>query len=258
MECTKCHQVKELAKGKRWCKDCKNEYERNRYANKSEEDKEKIRQKEKDRYNKNKEQVYNKTINIDLTSTKQCTICNTYKTLDNFYKNNTKGTIRSECKLCASTYRKEYYKENREYTINKTANYIVEKMKTDPLFKLERRLRSRIYTAFLLAGESKQDRTWKYIDCSPIFLKEWIEFQLYDGMTLENYGKIWHIDHVKPCASFDLSKEEDIKECFCWMNLRPLLTSKNFVKSSKTIQFEIMLQELKVKCFMKQKGIKNF
>lgn len=50
--------------------------------------------------------------------------------------------------------------------------------------------------------------------------------------------------------------------------LRPLLARKNFVKSSKTIQFEIMLQELKVKCFMrdkcinteclKQKGIKNF
>ena len=25
-------------------------------------------------------------------------------------------------------------------------------------------------------------------------------------MKLNNYGKIWHLDHVKPCASFDLSK----------------------------------------------------
>lgn len=258
MDCTKCHLVKELAKGKRWCKDCKNEYERNRRANKTEEEKEKINNKEKERYNKRKEKVYINPIIIDLSSTKQCSTCNISKTLDNFYTNNTKGTIRSECKSCTSTYRKEYYQENREYTINKTANYIVERMKNDPLFKLERRLRSRIYSAFMLAGESKQDRTWKYIDCSPSLLKEWLEFQLYDGMTLENYGKIWHIDHVKPCSSFDLSRDEHIKECFCWKNLRPLLANKNLVKSSKTIQFEIMLQELKAKCFMKEKGIKNF
>jgi hypothetical protein len=113
MECTKCHLVKELAKGKRWCKDCKNEYERIRRANKSEEEKEKTNKKEKERYNKKKEQVYNKPIIVEL-STKECSICNISKTLDNFYTNNTKGTIRSECKSCSSTYRKEYYQENRE------------------------------------------------------------------------------------------------------------------------------------------------
>ena len=52
MECTKCHLVKELAKGKRWCKDCKNKYERERRAKQSETRKKEIREKEKERYNR--------------------------------------------------------------------------------------------------------------------------------------------------------------------------------------------------------------
>ncbi len=115
-------------------------------------------------------------------------------------------------------------------------------------------MRARIYMAFTTKGLKKSNRTWKYINCSSDFFKKWIEFQLYDGMTLENYGDFWHIDHVKPCASFDLSKEEEIEKCFSWKNMRPLKSDKNRKKNDKIIPFDILMQELKVKVFLR--GIK--
>ena len=63
MDCTKCHEKRELAKGKRWCKRCKNEYERRRRAKAG--NREKRRQQEKEYYKKKKEQV--KEIIIDNT-----------------------------------------------------------------------------------------------------------------------------------------------------------------------------------------------
>ena len=56
-----------------------------------------------------------------------------------------------------------------------------------------------------------------------------IEKQFIDGMSWENYGK-WHIDHIKPCASFDLTKENDQRKCFHYTNLQPLWAKDNLVK----------------------------
>lgn len=248
MKCTKCNIEKELAKGKRWCKDCKNEYERQR-RKKNPESIVENNKKERERYYKKKLQIAN--VIIDPMKNKLCSICNKEKTLDNFYIAKCKGTIRSMCKECNSDKRKIYYQNNREKTIEQTNKYKVERMKTDIVFKLERRLRCRIYQAFKAQSNEKTNRTWKYIDCNPIYFKKWIEFQLYDNMTLENYGKFWHIDHVKPCSSFDLSNPEEVNECFNWKNLRPYKSEKNLQKSSKINIMDLVLQEIKVQYFLK-------
>lgn len=255
MECTKCHLVKELAKGKRWCKDCKNSYERERKSNMTDEQKNKIKEAERLRYENKKISVQEQEVILNVSEVKICSVCCKEKTLDHFYIAKCKGTIRSECKLCCSLKRHDYYNNNKTTLNNQTSNYKKEKIKNNPLFKLEVRLRSRIYIAFVNQSSNKTERTWKYLGCSPKLFQEWIEFQLYDGMTMDNYGKIWHIDHVKPCSSYDLTNEVEIEECFNWKNLRPLLAKKNYKKKDKIDVFELLMQELKVKCFMKQKGI---
>lgn len=247
MDCTKCHQKNELAKGKRWCKICKNKYEVER-RNKHREE---IRKKERERYYEKKEKLKDVMIEIDSTKNKTCSVCNETKTLDNFFIAKCKGNIRAMCKKCSSDKRKEHYINNKTAIIKQTNNYKVEKMKRDPIFKLEQRLRIRIYQAFTSQNLNKNNRTWKYINCSPYFFQKWIEFQLYDGMTLENYGKIWHIDHVIPCASFDLSNDIEVRKCFEWKNLRPYLAHKNKTKSDKINNFDIIMQELKVFSFQK-------
>jgi len=251
MNCTKCGKANELAKGKRWCKICKNQYEKIRRQNLSEEKKQASRDKEKTRYLKNKEEVKNTQIDIDITKTKVCSVCNKEKTLDNFYIAKCKGTVRAMCKYCSSLQRKDYYKNNTEQTIITNTQYQNKRMQTDVNYKLERRLRSRIYTAFTSQSLSKNKRTWDFIDLSTADFRKWMEMQLYDGMTMENYGKYWHIDHVIPCSSFDLSDEKEAEKCFNWKNLRPYLALKNIVKSNKINSYEILMQEIKVNYFEK-------
>ena len=54
----------------------------------------------------------------------------------------------------------------------------------------------------------------EFIGCTKEFLKNWIQFQLYGDMTVENYGKIWQLDHTIPISSFDLSNENEKRKCF--------------------------------------------
>jgi hypothetical protein len=105
-ECTKCHIIKDIPKNKRWCKSCKNEYERNRKANKTEEHKEE-RKKSRKKYYEKKLEIQGKSIIIDETKSKVCTKCCKNKTLDNFYLHKSKGTIRAQCKECSSKERKK-------------------------------------------------------------------------------------------------------------------------------------------------------
>jgi hypothetical protein len=51
-------------------------------------------------------------------------------------------------------------------------------------------------------------------------------------MNWENQGE-WHIDHILPCASFDLTKEEEQRKCFHYTNLQPLWAKDNMIKGSK-------------------------
>ena len=52
------------------------------------------------------------------------------------------------------------------------------------------------------------------------------------GMTWENYGE-WHLDHMRPCASFNLEDPEEQKKCFHWTNLQPLWAKDNLAKSDR-------------------------
>ena len=52
-------------------------------------------------------------------------------------------------------------------------------------------------------------------------------------MTLENYGKVWCLDHRLPIASFNLLDENDMKKCFNWVNLRPMYVKDNIIKGDK-------------------------
>ena len=62
---------------------------------------------------------------------------------------------------------------------------------------------------------------------------EYIKSRIHGKMTIENYGKVWHIDHIIPCRAFDLSRVDEIKRCFHYTNLQPLCAIENMRKSGR-------------------------
>src|SRR5690625_5779818 len=91
-------------------------------------------------------------------------------------------------------------------------------MKNDVSYRLLQRCRTRIYQALKAQDTHKSKRTIELIGCTVPELVEHLESQFEDGMSWENYGE-WHVDHIKPCAMFDFTKEEQQKECFHYSNL---------------------------------------
>ena len=70
------------------------------------------------------------------------------------------------------------------------------------------------------------------IGCEVDYLMFHIQNQFTKGMTWNNYG-LWHIDHKRPCASFDLSKPIEQQKCFHFKNLQPLWAIGNLRKGNK-------------------------
>jgi hypothetical protein len=61
-----------------------------------------------------------------------------------------------------------------------------------------------------------------------------IESNWESGMSWDNYGE-WHLDHMIPCAVFDLSKPEHQSRCFHFSNVRPMWALANISKGKKLI-----------------------
>lgn len=132
-------------------------------------------------------------------------------------------------------YSRTYYQRNKGKVIRRTAQYLNHKYKTDPHFKILSLLRSRIHHALKnYKGVKKAAKTAELIGCSIETLRLHLQSQFTEGMTWENQGK-WHIDHIKPCALFDLTDPDQQKQCFYYINLQPLWGSDN---SSKGAHYE--------------------
>jgi hypothetical protein len=72
---------------------------------------------------------------------------------------------------------------------------------------------------------------------------------------MENYGSYWQYDHVIPCASFDFTQEDHIKECFHWSNIRPLNKNENNSKNDIVCEELIERHQKTVDAFIKEYGV---
>lgn len=101
----------------------------------------------------------------------------------------------------------------------------------NPQAKLHSRMNTLISTALKKVGVFKSLRTAELVGCSITELKAHLESNFEEGMTWDNYARHgWHIDHIRPCASFDLSDEQQQKTCNNWRNLLPMWAEENISK----------------------------
>jgi len=96
--------------------------------------------------------------------------------------------------------------------------------------RIEGSLRKRLYEA--IKNNDKTGHTMELLGCSIDEFKKHLQSKFQEGMSWENYGK-WHIDHITPCARFDLSKPEEQKKSFHYTNLQPLWAKDNLSKGAK-------------------------
>jgi Prasinovirus endonuclease VII len=118
---------------------------------------------------------------------------------------------------------KKWYASHPDYWKNK--------YRSDPDDRLTRVAQSRIRDA--LKNGWKSARTCELLGCSIPELRQHLENQFRPGMTWENYGPVWHIDHIKPCAKFNLTDPAQQRKCFHFSNLQPLFAIENIRKGCR-------------------------
>lgn len=157
------------------------------------------------------------------------------KALDRFYKNREHNL--SKQREWHYKNREKRTQQLREYSYKNRENrnkYLKKKKEQDPQFRIRKNIRDRMRAA--MNGRSKSKHTMELLGCSIEELKLHLEKQFTDGMNWDNYGKRgWHIDHILPCASFNLIDPEQQKICFHYTNLQPLWAKDNYSKKDKIL-----------------------
>lgn len=74
------------------------------------------------------------------------------------------------------------------------------------------------------------------LGCSVDFLKTYLESLFQSGMSWDNWTlNGWHIDHISPLSSFNLSNRDELLKACHYTNLQPLWAKDNLAKSNSTI-----------------------
>ncbi len=128
----------------------------------------------------------------------------------------------------------KWREENREHRNTQ----LRDRYHTDPRYKWRVRLSNGLHQVVQRRGTDKAFATLELIGCTVDELLSHLETRFTEGMNWDNYGSYkngkamtWHIDHIRPCASFDLTDPVQQKACFHYSNLQPLWAVDNCSKS---------------------------
>jgi len=121
----------------------------------------------------------------------------------------------------------EKRKDKRDRKVERKYRY-----NTDIKFKLSIVLRTRLNAA--IKNGQKAGSAIKDLGCSVDLLKSYLESKFLPNMTWDNWGKDgWHIDHIIPISSFDLTNRDELLKACHYTNLQPMWALDNFMKSDK-------------------------
>jgi hypothetical protein len=122
--------------------------------------------------------------------------------------------------------KQKYGAENRD----KIAKALAERRARNPIVRLANSMRRSI-RRYLDAGQKGEMSSFEIIGCSKDDLRKHLESNFRRGMTWQNYGSYWHIDHIVPLIS--AKSPEEVKRLCHWTNLQPLTAFENISKGSK-------------------------
>lgn len=193
---------------------------------------------------------------------KTCSKCKIEKDFSEFPRDkHNKTGYTSSCKECryskTNTWLRENYNQNKEEVLEKNSKWRRDnweavykqrmesgsqargmnkwyhnKGKYNIQHVLKERLRQRIRNTVTKGYKSAS--SLKLLGCDIEFFKKHLQKQFTEGMSWDNYGD-WHIDHIIPCDSFDLTIPEEQAKCFHYTNCQPLWAKDNIIKGNKIL-----------------------
>jgi len=193
-----------------------------------EQNKEKIKKDVKENYKKRYLKNPEKMKQRNLEYAKQKRIKN-YKNIlerERLYRLKNKDIINKK--------NREFYQKNKA----KIRERIKKRSKNNIIFHLREILRARVSSAIKQVNVKKFNKSLILLGTEDInIVRTYIEKQFKSGMTWSNHGlKGWHIDHIKPISSFDLTNKEEQKKAFHYTNLQPLWAIENLKKCDKVLE----------------------
>ena len=126
-------------------------------------------------------------------------------------------------------YAKKYVKKAKAICPERFRDYR-RKHRNKPYNRVVQNLRSRLREIVRRRGGKV---TSQLTGCNAATLKLHLQQQFKRGMAWNNYGTVWVVDHIIPCAKFDLRIKSQQQACFHFSNLRPLFKQENADKSDK-------------------------
>jgi hypothetical protein len=129
---------------------------------------------------------------------------------------------------------KEYHKNYKLKNKKKRNEQIKRRLEIDIGFKISRNLRSRLNLA--IKTNQKSGSAVHDLGCSIPELKIYLESKFQEGMSWDNWSFTgWHIDHIVPLDSFDLTNREEFLKACHYTNLQPMWAEENLKKNNRIL-----------------------
>lgn len=134
-----------------------------------------------------------------------------------------------------------YYKANKDKISKKHLEWSRSKFKAveaglasskDINYILRLRVRTRLLKALRTVGAGRNSSISCLVGCSLDQLRQHLESSFVEGMGWLNRSE-WHIDHIIPLSSFNLSDPEQLARACHYTNLQPLWARDNIIKSDR-------------------------
>lgn len=184
--------------------------------------------------------------------TKKCNKCLLDKPLIDFRKQkSTKDGLTTYCIPCLKaaicSCNKKRYAIKREELIKQVIKWRKDnpqkikswrkkynkKLKDNPIYRIKRKIYGKLK---IIMSDIKKNKTTnkirQTINTSSSHFKAHLEKLFKPGMSWENYGIIWCLDHVKPLSAFNLSDYREIDKINYYENIQPLFLEENVKKGS--------------------------
>jgi hypothetical protein len=183
------------------------------------------------------------TVTKDVLKSKVCRLCSKTDEEVKFHLGTSKYGISFEnrCTSCKKKMRREMYLRDRDLEIlraktnyrnnrERYAKRIKIRMRDDPNFAFRVALGK--HNKRLYEDGIKLESFDEILGCTIREAREHFEQKFEPGMSWQNHGE-WHIDHIRPLASFDLTDSKEREKAGHYTNLQPLWAKDNLSKGCK-------------------------